>query len=227
MDLSADRPTLFSPHLGEGDRQRLGEALRILLKRGSLLRDGSGQRELYDWCQLSPNREWLEDAASLLDLQVIWEHESRLLVAVPRAGELVRKLRLDESLVFLVLWYDLDTAVREQGLPDVQCEFTVAQLNDSLASKFGEEQQLSPTRLQQILTLGEQLQLVRVVAEPDFPRSRVTVLPTLRHVLPFPAIEEWSQHAEGYREMLLKGKRSAASDSTVNETNVNSDEPQN
>lgn len=223
MDIDADRPSLFSPLLGELDRQRLGEALRALLKRGSLLRDGPGQRELYDWCQLSPNREWLEDAASLLDLQVIWEHESRLLVGVPRSGELVRKLRLDETLVFLVLWYDLDTAVREQGLPDVQCEFSVAQLNDSLAAKFGEEQQLSPSRLQQILVLGEQLQLLRVTPEADFPRSRVAVLPTLRHVLPFPAIEEWTRHIDAYREMLRKPKEPGGSEPPVTSENVDSE----
>lgn len=225
MDDYTERPSLF-PSVAETDRQRLGEALRALLRRGSLLREGPGQRDLYDWCQLSPNREWLEDAAALLDLRIVWEHESRLVVAVPRAGELLRKLKLDETLVFLVLWYDLDTAVREQGLPDVQCEFTVAELNDSLAAKFGEDQQLSPTRLQQILTLGEQLQLVRVVTDVDFPRSRVTVLPTLRHVLPFPAIEEWSRHAESYREMLRKS-HGASSEFHPNPSPEDSDEPQN
>lgn len=204
MDNDLSRPSLFSPFLSETDRCRLGDALRMLVKRGSLLREGAAQRELYDWCQLSPNREWLEDAASLLDLRLVWEHESRLIVAVPGSRELLRKLRLDESLVFLVLWYDLDTAVREQGLPDVQCEFSVAQINDSLAAKFGEDAQVSPARLQQILSLGEQLQLLRVVPDADFARSRVTVLPTLRHVLPFPAIEEWHRRADAYREMLQK-----------------------
>lgn len=226
MDVDDERPTLFPMQLGETDRQRLGEVLRALVKRGSILRDGPGQRELYDWVQLSPNRDWLEDAASLLDLSIIWEHESRLLIAVPRSGELVRKLRLDETLVFLVLWYDLDTAVREQGLPDVQCEFTVAQINDSLAAKFGDMQQLSPTRLQQILSLGEQLQLVRLSRETEFARSRVTVLPTLRHVLPFPAIEEWSRYADSYREMLRKPKENGREQLASSGTNGDSDDPQ-
>ena len=225
MDADANRPSLFPPSLGEADRQRLGDALRALLKRGSLLREGPGQRELYDWCQLSPNREWLEDAASLLDIRLIWEHESRIIVAVPGSRELVRKLKLDETLVFLVLWYDLDTAVREQGLPDVQCEFTVAQLNDSLAAKFGEEQQLSPTRLQQILALGEQLQLLRLTPDGELARSRVTVLPTLRHVLPFPAIEEWSRQADAYREMLRKPDERGAEQPARDDTHGQSDEP--
>lgn len=193
-----ERRSLF-PQVGETDSQRLGEALRGLVKRGSLLREVAGQRDLYDWCQL--NRDWLEDAASLLDLRIIWEHESRLIVAVPQSNELIRRLKLDETLVFLVLWYDLDTAVREEGLPDVQCEFTIAQLNDSFATKFGDGQQPSPSRLRQILSLGEKLQLVQVAEEPELARSRVTVLPTLRHVLPFAAMEEWSRHAQAYREM--------------------------
>ena len=50
--------------------------------------------------------------AALLELQLFWEHESRLVQAVPRSRSFLLRLRLDATLVLMTLWYEFDTAVR-------------------------------------------------------------------------------------------------------------------
>ena len=81
------------------------------------------------------NREWVEELAALLELKLFWDHEIRLVQAVPQTGAFTLKLKLDATLVLLTLWYEFDTAVRDRGeAPPIR--LTVKQLNDSLDTKF-------------------------------------------------------------------------------------------
>jgi hypothetical protein len=49
--------------LPEADRERLAEALRLLLANGSILGQDGMHEDVYRWSSL--NREWLEEIASL------------------------------------------------------------------------------------------------------------------------------------------------------------------
>ena len=49
------------------------------------------------------------------------------------------------------------------------------------------------TRLREILHLCESKNLVRLQPTADFADTTIQVLPTIRHVIPFPSIEEWQR----------------------------------
>src|SRR4051812_8413134 len=97
----------------EHDRQRLGETLRMLLHSGSILGLEPAQSDLYHWAWA--NRPSLEEIAKLFELQLYWEHETRLVQAVPGPGAFLLHLKLDATLVLLTLWYEFDSAVRDRG----------------------------------------------------------------------------------------------------------------
>ena len=181
--------------LGESDRERLGEALRRLVAHGSILGTEPGQTDLYHWCRL--NREWVEELAGLLDLKVFWDHEIRLLQAVPQTGTFTQRLKLDATLVLLTLWYEFDTAVRDRGeAPPIR--LTVTQLNDSLDAKFEPLRRHLPsrTRLREILSFAQRKNLVRYSPAEEAAEAIIEILPTLKRVIPFQDIAEWTRHAE-------------------------------
>src|SRR5712691_3851151 len=119
--------------LGEADRENLGHAIRKLMANGSILGQESGQMELYTWCHV--NRDWVDELAGLLGLRLSWDHEIRIVQAVPETAAFTLRLKLDATLVLLVLWYEFDAAVRDRGEPP-PIRVTVEQLNDSLRTKF-------------------------------------------------------------------------------------------
>jgi hypothetical protein len=181
--------------LSMSDRERLGEALRRLVTHGSVLGTETGQTELYHWCHL--NREWLEELAGLLDLKLFWDHEIRLVQAVPQTGALTLKLKLDATLVLLTLWYEFDTAVRDRGeVPPIR--LTVAQLNDSLNTKFEPLRRNLPSRsrLREILGMAQRKNLLRYSPAEEPTDALIEILPTLKRVIPFHDLAEWTRHAE-------------------------------
>jgi hypothetical protein len=181
--------------LTEADRERLGEAMRRLMAHGSILGTESGQTELYHWCHL--NREWVEEIAGLMDLKVFWDHEIRLVQAVPQTGAFTLRLKLDATLVLLTLWYEFDAAVRDRGeVPPIR--ITVEQLNDSLKTKFEplRKHLPSPTRLREILSMGQRKSLLRFSPAEEPSEAVIEVLPTLKRVIPFQDIAEWNRHAD-------------------------------
>ncbi len=192
--------SLFA-NMADTDRDRLRDAMHRLLVHGSILRNEPGQRELYDWCRL--NSQWVEELAALLGMKIVAQHENRLIQAVPLYPALLRRLRLDETLVALALWYDYDVAVRDQGAHEVT--MTVQTFNEKLASKFNALKLPSSSRWREILRLLERKNLVRVQGDAEFSQAVIEVLPTIRFVIPFPDIEEWNRHRDRYLQAAMTG----------------------
>ena len=180
---------LLPPDFTGADTERLRGCIRCLLKRGSIFRERTGQQELYDWARL--HQSTLDGVANLLELRLAWDHESRLVQAIPEGTALLRHLRQDETLVLLALWYDYDTALRDQGVDPFGFEPTVGMLLATLEAKFAGLAPPSRSRLREILRLAERYQLVEFDEVEPIETATVRVLPTLRHVLPFPNIDEW------------------------------------
>jgi hypothetical protein len=183
--------------LEPSDRARLGEALRVLLDRGSILGGEGPHADLYHWAYA--NRPWIEEMTSLFDLQLHWEHESRLVQAVPRSGAFLLRLRLDATLVLLTLWYEFDSAVRDRGeTPPIF--LTAELLNDALRTKFEPLRKAMPshTRLLEILRLAQRKNLLRFTAGTDAARTRIEVLSTIKRAIPFQDLADWTRHADRF-----------------------------
>jgi hypothetical protein len=183
--------------LDASDRARLGETLRILLDRGSILGGEGPQNDLYHWAYA--NRPWIEEMAALFDLQLYWENESRLVQGVPRSSAFLLRLRLDATLVLLTLWYEFDAAVRDRGeTPPVA--LTAEELNASLETKFKPLRRAIPahTRLVEILRLAQRKNLVRFAASPEPAKTRIEILPTIKRVIPFQSLDDWTRHADRF-----------------------------
>jgi hypothetical protein len=150
--------------------------------------------------------------AGLLDFKLLWDQQERTVQALPQTAAFRLRLPLDATLVLLTLWYEFDTAVRDRGeTPPVR--ITVAQLNDSLRTKFEPLQKNLPSssRLAEILSLAQRKNLLRYEAEVPFERSVIEVLSTLKRVIPFQSIEDWNKNAERY---LAAAKDNAANIAT-------------
>ncbi|PSH02616.1 MAG: hypothetical protein CXZ00_16540 [Acidobacteria bacterium] len=181
----------------ENDRDRLGEALRTLLVHGSILGFESGDRDLYHWSY--QNRSFLDEIATLFELKLYWDHPERVVQAVPQNPAFVLRFRLDATLVLLTLWYEFDTAVRDRGeTPPIR--LTVQQLNDALIAKFEPLRKNLPrqSRLREILSLAQRKNFLRFTPDAIPERAYIEVLPTLKRIIPFQDLEEWSQNAERY-----------------------------
>lgn len=195
------------------DRSRLSETLRLLMDRGSILGTESSQSDLYHWAYA--NRPWVEEIAGLFDLQLYWEHENRLVQAIPRSASFLLRLRLDATLVLLTLWYEFDTAVRDRGeTPPIT--ITAEQLNDSLRTKFEPLRRAMPahTRMIDILRLAQRKNVVRFTPSPEPARVRIEILPTIKRIIPFQSLADWTKHADRF----LIGTETAAADETTDES---------
>ena len=193
----SDEPANALLRLEPTDRARLGEALRTLLDHGSILGGEGPHSDLYHWAYA--NRPWVEEMGALFDLQLFWEHESRLVQAVPRSGAFLLRLRLDATLVVLTLWYEFDSAVRDRGeTPPIV--LTAEQLNDALRTKFEPLKKAMPshTRLIEILRLAQRKNLLRFTAGADAARTRIEILPTIKRVIPFQDLADWTRHADRF-----------------------------
>lgn len=184
--------------LTEHDRDRLGAALQELLVHGSILGLEPGGAELYAWAR--QNFDWVRELAAIAGLEVRCEHESRFIQAIPKSSALLLRLKQDATLVLLALWYEYDTQVRDQGASDVI--LTVEGLNRLLKEKLLPELKGVPTetRMREILRQAERKNLLRLKLEPAFENSIIRVLPSLKTVIPFRDLEEWSQTAATHQK---------------------------
>ncbi len=197
--IEAEEPvanTLISQALQLRDHQMLQDIAHRLLAHGSLLRARASERALYDWSV--EHLPWLEEWATLLGLKIILQRNDRLLMAIPLVPSMTRRLRRDETLVALALWYDYDVEVREEGAHEVF--LTVRDFNESFRSKFPSIQPLSASRLKEILRGFARFNLIETDWTDDFSDSVIQVLPTLRFAIPFPDIEEWLKVASHFQE---------------------------
>lgn len=197
-DATPTAPTSWL-RLPEADRDRLSDTLRRLLAHGSLFGLEDTDRPLYQWAW--ENQEAVTEFLRLLGFECFWEHELRLLQTVPADAGLLLRLKLDATLVLLTLWYELDTAVHERGeSPPVT--LSVEALNDSLRTKFEPLRKAMPghTRMKEILALARRHNLLRWEEADPFEQSRIVIWPTLRRVIPFQSLEEWTRHARSFVE---------------------------
>ena len=181
----------------EADQDLLREAIQRLLAHAAILRQD--HRDLYDWCRVQQAR--LDELAALVGLKLLWEHDHRLILAVPQSAKLLRRFRQDESLAALALWYDFDRAVKDDGKSPDEVAFTVREFNESLGTKFKDLKLPSESRLREILQLFERKSLVRVAdtaGTGGFAEAIIRVLPTIRFVIPFPSLDEWKRQRERY-----------------------------
>ena len=197
FSLSGSEASTSLLRLADSDRARLGEALRLLLDHGSILGGEGPQADLYHWTYA--NRPWLEEMTALFDLQLYWENESRLVQAVPRSGAFLLKLRLDATLVLLTLWYEFDSAVRDRGeTPPIV--LTAEEFNNVFEAKFSLLKNPKPGhhRLLEILRLGQRKNLLRYTPGNEPAQTRIEILPTIKRVIPFQNLEDWTRHAERF-----------------------------
>lgn len=215
MNDPAPTPPLF-PQLDEADRDRLRDSANHLLAHGSILRDE--HRTLYDWAQ---NRtRLLDEWACLLGLRLVWQREERMILALPENPGMLRRLRLDETVVVLALWYDFHVEVSERGIGTGEVQFLVRDFNERLAGKFNRLKLPSESRMRDILRLLDRKNLVRLSGADDLATAKVRVLPTIRFVIPFQGLEDWQQLAARFDQ-------GADSKTTNDDTNPeDSDEPQ-
>jgi hypothetical protein len=203
---------LFS-QLNPKDREHLGEAIRKLLIHGSILGLENSNADLYFWSY--QNRDYLDELARLLDLKLIWDHQDRTVQAIPESPGFLLRLKLDETLVFLTLWYEFDTAIRDRGeTPPVR--LNVQELNDSLAAKFEplRKHLPSPTRMRDILSLAQRKNLLRFTPHAEAQAARIELFSTIRRVIPFQDIEEWNKNAERYLYPMTDTDNSTLTDAS-------------
>lgn len=188
--------TTTTLELAANDRARLREAMEELLSRGSILGLDQGMSGLYAWCRA--NLDLLREMADLSGLDVQLEHESRLVQAIPKNAALTMRLPKDATLVLLALWYEYDTQLRDGAS---QVFLSVMQLNQLLKEKLLPDVKAlpSPTRMREILQLARRFNLIHFEREEPLERSQIEVLQTLKKVIPFNGIEEWTKTAQSHR----------------------------
>jgi len=174
--------------MNDGDRESLQEAFQRLLAAGAILRED--HRDLYDWARL--HRDSVDELASLAGLKLVWEHEHRLVLALPQQPRLLRRMRQDETLVTLALWYDFDRMVKDDGLTPEDVALTVGAFSQQFEAKFRSLQLPAQTRLLEILRLLERKSVVRLAdTAGPFTEIKIRILPTLRYLVPFSDLAEW------------------------------------
>jgi hypothetical protein len=184
-------------NLPEHERDRLAEAIQILLATGSINGLDANRSALYHWCR--QYADWLKEIAILSGLDVTVLHEERLIQAIPRSASLRLHLKQDATLVWLALWYAGDVRWRDEGLD--QAFLSVAELNDLIHDQLLPDS-LGPMpkgTLKDILRMAARYNLIRLeIAEP-FEESGIEVLPTIRRIIPFRDLAAWSETANTFR----------------------------
>ena len=182
--------TQFLPEMSDSDKENLRSAVSELFHHQAILKEFPGDRDLYDWTR--SHFLWAKEVSALLGFDIILNEDDELIYAIPGERTTLRRLRVEWTLVLLVLWYDYDVILRAEGSP---VRFTVETLNESLKTKLGDRM---PTysSLKEILAFFSTRKLIRVDHDEDPSRSRIEVLPTIRFVLPFGQLEKASEKLE-------------------------------
>jgi hypothetical protein len=203
--MTDDPVTPFEPtapaallNLPEGERLRLGEALRELLACGSISGIDPSRAALYHWCR--QYFDWLKEAAALAGLEVALMHEERLVQAVPQVAALRLKLRQDATLIWLALWYAGDVRWRDEGQD--QAFLSVAELVGLIQDQLLPDAvgQIPRGRLREILRQAERFNLIRFEMAEPFEESGIEILPAIRRIIPFRELAAWTEAASAFRQ---------------------------
>ena len=211
-------PGLLS--LPESERDRLAEALQILLATGSIHGIDPQRTALYHWCR--QYAEWLKEIASLAGLDVVILHEERLVQAIPRTAALRLRLKQDATLVWLALWYAGDTRWRDEGQD--QAFLTVGELNDLLQDQLLPDA-LGPIpkgTLRDILRMAARYHLIRFEPAEPFEESGIEVLPAIRRIIPFRDLAAWTESARTFQR---QADPSVADDVAIDEEEPEEENP--
>jgi hypothetical protein len=183
--------------LSEQERDRLAEALQILLSAGSINGLDPNRTALYHWCR--QYADWLKEIATLSGLDVAVLHEERLIQATPRASSLRLHLKQDATLVWLALWYAGDVRWRDEGQD--QAFLSVAELNDLLHDQLLPDAvgPLPKGTLRDILRMAARYNLIRFEPTEPFEESGIEVLPAIRRIIPFRDLAAWAETAQTFR----------------------------
>jgi hypothetical protein len=189
-------PAALLGRLSDTDRELLSQAVQHLLAHGSIAGLEPSQANLYAWGR--QNFEWLREMAAMSGLDIRCEHEIRLIQAIPKNANMMLRLKQDATLVFLALWYEYDTQLRDNGATEVR--LTVEDLNRLLKEKLLPDLKSIPaeTRMREILRLAHRKNLIRLDLKPEFEQSLIEILTTLKQVIPFRDLEDWTRTAEAH-----------------------------
>ena len=182
--------------LPEAERERLGEALQVLLSTGSINGLDSKYTALYHWCR--QYIEWLREIAAISGLEVAILHEERLVQAIPVSASLRLRLRQDATLVWLALWYAADVRWRDEGMD--QAFLSVSELNDLIQDQLLPDAigPMSKGNLRDILRQAARFNLIRFEPAEPFEESGIEVLPAIRRIIPFQDLTAWTEMASAF-----------------------------
>lgn len=183
-------------NLTDHDRERLGEAVQRLLSTGSISAQHSAS--LYHWSR--QHIEELKEWSSIAGLEVAMYHDERLIQAIPQVSSLRLRLRKDETIVWLALWYAGDLRWRDEG--NDQAFLSVSELNALIQEQLLPDVtgQIAQGRLREILRKAAKFHLIRLDFCEPFEDSGIEVLPTIRRAVPFHGIAEWCDLAQDFSQ---------------------------
>jgi hypothetical protein len=183
-------------NLPEQDRERLGEAIQKLLSTGSI--SGHSSTSLYHWCR--QHLDQLKEYASITGLDVAMFHDERLIQALPHVGSLRLRLRKDETIVWLALWYAGDVRWRDEGHD--QAFLSVSELNALIQDQLLPDitGQIAQGRLREILRKAVKFNLIALESSEHFEDSGIEVLPAIRRAVPFRDLAEWNELAQDFNQ---------------------------
>lgn len=180
-------------NLPDSERQRLAEALQLLLACGSINGLDPQRTALYHWCR--QYLDWLKESAALCGLEVMVLHDERLVQAIPQAAALRLRLKQDATLVWLALWYAGDVRWRDEAQD--QAFLSVAELVGLLQDQLLPDAAgpIPKGTLRDILRLAARYNLIRFEPAEPFEESGIEVLPAIRRIVPFRDLSAWEETA--------------------------------
>jgi len=201
--------------LSEGERERLADALQVLLASGSINGMDPNRAALYHWCRQYD--EWLKEVAALTGMDLVILHEERLVQAFPRTASLRLRLKQEATLVWLALWYAGDTRWRDEGQD--QAFLSVAELNDLLQDQLLPDSKgpIPAGNLRDILRMAARYNLIRFEPAELFEESGIEVLPAIRRIIPFRDLATWTETAKTFQRQAASGMDMVGSNSEEEE----------
>ncbi len=184
----------------EDERAALSDVLTELLAHGALIGEAGRDRELYLLArEYQPE---ISEYLAPLHLTLIADADSPIFLLRPVPGDcgLLARFSKAETLLVLTLWRMYHDARMEQVAEAVIV--TTDDIWQRLKLYFEALEPPSAAQLREMLSKLRGRRLVHAQWHEDaaqFGESRVQILPTLAHVIPFENAEAWQQQAALYQ----------------------------